>query len=160
MSTAPRSFTLGSLAEAEAAVEYFNAFHDGFIRRLEVVSFDRFESRDAQHTSGRLDLILRFAHWNYDFAAGARPHEQEIEAVFHQVRDLAIGFGGRETDWSIKRLVITGGTRAKTYPPSEHEPCLRAVLVQPRLLDWKEWREHEDLVFTFADGTIRELPLT
>lgn len=155
----PRSFPLGTLAEAEAAVEHFNAFHDGFLRRLSIVSFDRFEDRDTQHTSGRLDLVIRFAHWNYDLAHGARPHGQEVEGRFHRVRDLEIRFGGRETDWSVKRLVVSEALRPRTHPSEPPEPCLRTMLIQPRLRDWREWVESEDLVFTFTGGSIRELPL-
>jgi hypothetical protein len=153
-----RSFSLATIAEARAAVEYFNAFHDGFIRQLQVLSHDRFTARGEHHCSGRLDLVVRFAHYNYDFEHGLRAHTQEVEAEFHGVRDLSAQFSGRETEWSVKWLEITAATRAKTYPPSEQEPCLRAVLVQPRLRDWKEWLEHEDLAFTFTGGSIRELP--
>jgi hypothetical protein len=41
----------------------------------------------------------------------------------------------------------------------EEEACLRAVLVQPRLRDWTQWVESEDVTFTFTTGRIRELPL-
>jgi hypothetical protein len=153
------SLSLGTIEEATAAVEYFNGFHDGFIRNLQVIAFDTFEDRDTQYCSGRLDLRIRFAHWNYDFAHGARPHLQEVEAEFEHVRDLEIRFGGRETDWSIKRLLVSEGRRARTSPVREEEACLRAVLVQPRLRDWTQWVESEDVTFTFTTGRIRELPL-
>ena len=45
-------------AEAEALLEYFNGFHDGFIKQLTLISHDYFEARGIQVCSGRLDLDL------------------------------------------------------------------------------------------------------
>jgi hypothetical protein len=44
--------------EAEAVLEYFNGFHDGFIKQLTLTSHDYFEARGTQVCSGRLDLEL------------------------------------------------------------------------------------------------------
>jgi hypothetical protein len=56
---------LKTAEEAAAILEYFNGFHDGFIKRLTLNSFDYFESRGVQACSGRLDLELVIAHYNY-----------------------------------------------------------------------------------------------
>jgi hypothetical protein len=156
--TAAATLPLATLAEARAAIEYFNAFHDGFLRRVTVTSHDRFADRDTQECSGRLDLTLRFAHWNWDFAAGARPHTQEVELELHQVRDLRLAFGGRETDWCVLRVEVTETTRPGANPAAPDEPCLQLVLVQPRLRDGTAWVEHEDLVLTFSGGEARAIP--
>ena len=46
------------LGEAKAVLDYFNGFHDGFIKQLSIISHDSFEERHVQSASQRLDLQL------------------------------------------------------------------------------------------------------
>jgi hypothetical protein len=57
--------TLKTPEEAAAILEYFNGFHDGFIKQLILSSYDYFERRGVQACSGRLDLEVVIAHYNY-----------------------------------------------------------------------------------------------
>lgn len=158
MSAALHSFSLDTFAGARAGIEHFNAFHDGFVRRIEIVSADEFVDRDTQRCSGCLDLTIRFAHWNYDFAAGARPHHQEVEATFHHVRDLAMGVTGAATDWSILRMAIAEAEALTTHDGGDEAARLRVELWQHRFVD-SAWQEHSDLVFTCSGGLLRELSM-
>ena len=69
-----------TLNEALGLLDYFNGFHDGFIKRLSILSRDEFASRGEQHCWGELVLEVTFAHYNYQ--DGKRPHDQLVEARF------------------------------------------------------------------------------
>jgi len=134
------------LGEAKAVLDYFNGFHDGFIKRLSVISHDSFEERHVQSASQRLEVQITFAHHNYQ--QGARPANQLVTASFHSVMDLSVTFSGLLYEWSVYELFIVGTTR--TLEDSRTEPCLKASLLQSRLTDNREWQRHEDLEFTFS----------
>jgi hypothetical protein len=137
-------FEIGSVADAEAALRYFNGFHDGFIRELTLTSQDRFRARGVHEMSGRLDLLIRFAHYNY--REGEPPADQVVEARFLEVRDLVADFPLRHDEWAIMGLDIEGVTQSR----------LRARLHLDRLVDG-EWRSCEGLSFTFHRAELHEV---
>jgi len=67
-----------SLDEAKTVLDYFNGFHDGFIKQLTVISHDKFESRGVQASGERLTLEITFAHYNYQ--QDTKPADQRIRA--------------------------------------------------------------------------------
>jgi hypothetical protein len=143
-----------TLNEALGLLDYFNGFHDGFIKQLSILSRDEFVSRGEQHCSGELGLEIVFAHYNYE--DGKPPHDQLVEARFEGVKELAIDFSGISYEWAIDSLMI-----AEIERPREGggvEPCMRAILVQQRLDESRTWVRHEDVTFTFRDCSFRELP--
>lgn len=142
-----------TIAEANEVLDYFNGFHDGFIKRLTVVSHDEFEDRETQQCRGAFDLELVFAHCNYQ--ADTQPHDQLIEARFSRVKDLSIAFSGQSYEWAIANLSFTETTRSRE--DGSVEPCLKATLLQHRLTDGREWVIHEDLSFTFTEATFDEV---
>ena len=142
---------LGTAGEAEAALEYFNAFHDGFIRELVLRSHDRFEARGVHQVSGRLDLELLLAHYNY--GRGEPPADQLIRARFQRVSALRAEVPFAHGEWSIDRVEIEAGSRDGVYGT---EPCLVARIVHHRLVDGG-WTAAEGLRFAFAEGTVEEL---
>ncbi len=142
---------IATAADADAALEYFNAFHDGFIRRLTLRSHDRFEARGAQRMSGRLDLAVLFAHYNY--RNGEPPADQLVRARFHQVRDLLLDLPQRHGEWSIDRVEIGSATRAA---PAGEEACLLLRLMQHHLVDGA-WTTREALRFSFLDAALDEV---
>ena len=77
---------VASPEEAEAVLDYFNGFHDGFIKRLTLISHDYFEARGVQVCSGHLDLEVEIAHYNY--RDGEPPATQVVQARFTHVRHL------------------------------------------------------------------------
>jgi hypothetical protein len=140
-----------TLAEATAALEYFNAFHDGFIRELTLRSHDRFEARGVHAMSGRLDLDIRFAHYNY--REGEPPADQMIRATFRQVRDLETDIPHWHGEWSIDRVEIE---RAVRRAGAGQEACLLGRIVHHRLVDGA-WTTHQGIRFTFAEAEMEEL---
>jgi hypothetical protein len=135
-----------SAEQAAAVVEYFNGFHDGFIRRLSLISHDTFEDRDTHLTTGLLDLEVLFAHSNYH--DGRPPFDQLVHARFSAVRDLRMDFTGQPADWPITNLHLE--IDASTI--STEAPRLHARLIQPRLVDNSRWEHVEALTFSFQSG--------
>lgn len=133
-----------TVSEAEAALRYFNGFHDGFIRRLTLHSHDRFEARGVHQVSGRLDLELLFGHYNY--RDGEPPADQLVEARFYQVRDLVTDISHRHGEWSIDRVLIEAS-----------EPGLETRVVLHRLAEGR-WSTHEAIRFAFRQAEFTESP--
>jgi hypothetical protein len=144
-------FAVASAKEASAVVEYFNAFHDGFIRRFTLISHDTFEDRDTHVTTGPLDLEILLAHANY--RDGRPPFDQAVHARFGGVRDLRVAFTGRPTDWPITSLHLEGDATSDSTVGQR----LRARLIQPRLVDNSSWEHVESVAFTFDSAEFREL---
>jgi hypothetical protein len=145
--------TVTTAEEATAVLDYYNAFHDGFVRRLAVASHDVFEAVGVQAHRGALDLEMLIAHYNYQ--SGTKPATQEVRATFRGVRDLVVSFSGLAYEWSINRLDLAGASRK--LEDGRLASCLLAVLVQPRLSPAREWQLHEDVTFTFESAEFEEL---
>ncbi len=145
------SHLVTNLEEARSVLEYFNGFHDGFIKKLVLISPDEFKDRGHQACSGDLTLEITFAHYNYQ--GDNRPFNQMVQGKFHRVKELSIAFSGFSYEWSINSLAISQATR-----PNEAggvEKCLKAVITQPRLVDGK-WELNEDFSFTFLEAEFAE----
>ncbi len=142
-----------TLEEAKAALDYFNGFHDGFIKTLSVISHDVFEARGVQASSARLDLEIIFAHYNYQ--QDTRPADQRITARFFEVMDLSVDFSGQLHEWSVYEMFIADARRV--LEEGREEACLKAALVQSRLMDNREWQRHEDVSFTFRRAEFVEV---
>ena len=138
------TFTIATPAQADAALEYFNGFHDGFIRELTLRSHDRFEARGVHEISGRLDLEIVFAHYNY--RSGEPPADQLVRARFDAVAGLVADFPLAQGEWSIDRLELG---------PDGHGGLL-ARLHQHRLIDGA-WTTREGLRFTCRRAELEEL---
>jgi hypothetical protein len=144
-------FVVAGTEEATAAVEYFNGFHDGFIRRLSLTSHDTFEDRDTHVITGLLDLEILFAHSNY--REGFPPFDQLVEARFAGVRDLRMNFTGLPADWPI----INFHLECDSSPTSTGRSWLRARLIQARLVDNSRWEHVEAVTFSFHSAEFREV---
>lgn len=142
-------FVVAGTEEATAAVEYFNGFHDGFIRRLSLISHDTFEDRDTHVTTGLLDLEILFAHSNY--RDGLPPFDQLVEARFAGVRDLRMNFTGLLTDWPITNFLL------ESDPSPTGRSRLRARLTQPRLVDNSRWEHVAAVTFSFRSADFHEV---
>ena len=142
--------TLRTPEEATAILAYFNGFHDGFIRQLTLNSYDYFERRGVQACSGRLDLELVIAHYNY--REGEPSADQLVLAHFTHVRDLRAHMPGKAAEWTITNAHFEHGVR-----PSDltEEPCFHARFLQNRL-DEDQWVHHQALGFSFREAEFQE----
>lgn len=151
-------FEVSSAAEAAAAIEYFNAFHDGFVAELRLTSHDSFPERGVQEAGGGLDLELVFAHYNYE--RDTRPADQRIRASFRVVMYLATEVTGLGTESSITHVEVTDTTRS--HDDGREEACLRASVVAARLEGSpadgvQAWGHVEQIAFTFSSAVFEEL---
>jgi hypothetical protein len=144
------SLIVATPEQAEAVLEYFNGFHDGFIRRLTLVSYDYFEARGVQACSGRLDLELEIAHYNY--RNGEPPADQVVHACFKHVRHLHADMPGNAAEWSLANVHFELGTRPTIRT---EEPCFYARFMQNRL-DSGEWVIYAALGFSFREARFGE----
>ena len=108
--------------EAAAILEYFNGFHDGFIKQLTLNLYDYFERWGVQACSGRLDLELEIAHYNY--RDGEPPADQVVHARFTHVRDLQADMPGRTAEWTIMNVCISGPAFALRIWPKNRASAL------------------------------------
>ncbi len=144
-------FDVTDVQSGTAAVEYFNAFHDGFVKELRFSSRDRFPERGVHTTEGLPDLEVTFAHYNYE--RDTRPADQLVRATFRGVMNLTTDLTGLGTESAVKYVAIEDATRRRD--DGSEEPCLRAVVVAARLADG-DWTEVESIRFTFEHATIEE----
>lgn len=136
--------------EAAAVLEYFNGFHDGFIRRLTLSSYDYFERRGVQACSGRLDLDLVIAHYNY--RNGEPPADQVVNARFSHVRHLHADMPGNVAEWTITNVHFDRGVRPTDWA---EEPCFYARFLQNRL-EGDQWVHRLALGFSFRKAEFYE----
>jgi hypothetical protein len=141
---------LRTTEEAVTILEYFNGFHDGFIKHLTLNSYDYFERRGVQACSGRLDLEMVIAHYNY--REGEPPADQLVQARFTHVRNLRVDMPGKAAEWTIMNVHFQRGVR-----PSDlaEEPCFHARLLQNRL-DEDRWVHYQALGFSFLEAEFYE----
>jgi hypothetical protein len=142
--------TLRTPEEAATILTYFNGFHDGFIKQLTLNSYDYFERRGVQACSGRLDLELVIAHYNY--REGEPPADTLVLAHFTHVRDLRMNLPGKAAEWTIMNAHFEHGVR-----PAEvaEESCFHARLLQNRL-DEDRWVHYQALGFSFREAEFHE----
>ncbi len=153
MKSEPVALEVRSVEDAARVLEYFNAFHDSFIRQLEVRSHDLFEARGVQVCSGHLDLELVFAHYNYQ--ADRKSHAQRVSARFFHVSELAANFSGRSHEWTVYELEIRPAAPGERDEPVDRP--LEAVLRQSRWQVGADWVRSDDLKFRFQYAEFREL---
>ena len=137
-------FEVTDYAAATRALDYFNGFHDGFIRELRVTTHDRFVERGVHETAGPVDLEIVFAHYNYE--RDTRPPDQLIRATFRGVTALAVDIAGRPTETAIRSVEIEAAEGAQTA----------SVLVS-RLTEEREWIAHTAVAFRFDSASFEEL---
>jgi len=146
-------YIINNLGEAEAALDYFNGFHDGFIKQLTLISHDQFEARGVQAGGGGLRLKITFAHYNYQ--QDSKPVDQLIKTSFFKVMNVAIDFSGLSYEWSVNHLNFFETQRA--LEDGQEVACLGLSLVQSRLNPRREWELHDDVRCTFSRAEFEEL---
>lgn len=156
--TAPRrQFEVNSAADGNSVLDYFNGFHDGFIRRIEIVSHDRFEEIGAQTADGIYDVTIDFSHYNYRCGEDPfHPIDQIVEAGFSDVEDILVDLAREYLGSPITALYIEAERRRRNLMP-EPEGCLALFWGRQRYVE--EERRHEfkkERLFTFSRAEFRE----
>jgi hypothetical protein len=153
------SFAVSSEASALKVLDYFNGFHDGFMKRMVIQSEDRIEEDLSQTCTGVFDVEIDFAHYNYpDGAAPFHPSGHIVRAQFHHVQDILIDLGGKFLGNTIIALSIAAASRRKGGETAT-EPCLGLRLARHYYLEEERRFElRETQLFTFTGATFVEAP--
>jgi hypothetical protein len=153
------SFVVSSEETAARTLDYFNGFHDGFMKRIVLESQDRINEDLSQTCTGMFDVEIDFAHYNY--AKGAEPfhpHNQMVSAEFRNVQDILAEFRDGFLGNTIISLSITSVNRRRAGQlATEH--CLGLSLARHYYLeDQRRYELRESQLFTFTDATFFEQP--
>jgi hypothetical protein len=157
----PRVYKVSNVREAQQTLELFNYFHDGFIRRVELFSHDRFEQNGPSFTdrahvcTGMFDVTLDIAHYNY--GPGDQPHNRLILCRFEEVQSFLLDLRAHQLhDWPITRIDIAEVGRQRAGLPGEREKALEVRLLRPRLVEGSRWESQEQILFSFARAVFEE----
>ena len=157
----PKACKVSNVRDAQQMLERLNYFHDGFIRRVELFSRDRFEQNgpaftDRAHVcTGMFEVTLDVAHYNY--GPGDQPHNRLIQCRFEDVQSFLLDLRAHQLhDWPITRIDISEVGRPRTGVPGEREKALEVRLLRPRLVDGSRWESQEQTLFSFARAMFEE----
>jgi hypothetical protein len=151
-------FTVTSAEEAAAALDHFNAFHDGFIKRLTLTSHDVIAADLSQVCTGLFDAEMDLAHYNYgDGKTPFRPANQIVRATFRGVHDIVLDLRAGFIGNTITRFAVTEGRRER-FTPAGVEACLILRLARSFYLKESDrWELRESDVFSFESATFEEV---
>ena len=158
MTDAPVHFEIATLEEATAAVEFFNGFHDGFMKRIEISSRDEITEDLGQTCSDVFDVEIHFAHYNYRaHGVPLQPHTRIIRAIFEGVQDIALDLNRGFVGNSITFIEIEAAERVAGGTTSR-EPCLELKLGRNFLREpERHWEPRVATLFSFARAVFREV---
>jgi len=153
------SFSVSSVEEATTVIDYFNGFHDGFMKRIAITSQDEIGEDRSQSCTGAFDVEIEFAHYNYQRGQEPlQPYGQIVHASFHNVQDLFCDFREGFLGNTIICLAITAWNRRKGGS-SATERCLELRLTRSYYFEeYRRYERRESPLFTFTDATFREQP--
>lgn len=142
--------------DAKTILQFYNSFHDGFIKSICLKSNDHFKPNKDQICSGSFDVSIDFAHHNYN--EGKPKYNQMIHADFKDVKDFILNAEGvKKYDWSINAIIIERSKRISENTKKCYESCFVFKVVH-ECLDAKsnEWNNVEKELFTFSEAKFKE----
>jgi hypothetical protein len=142
---------VSSVDEAREVLDYFNGFHDGFMKRIAIVSHDDIDEEYAQSCTGRFDVEIDFAHYNYRF------DDRIIRAGFRDVQDIFCDFSEGYVGSTILGLYVNAANRRQGGTTTV-EPAMALSLERSFLLEQhRRWENRRMQFFTFSTATFHEL---
>ena len=93
MYTIEKPFIIDSEDEAVKILDYFNGFHDGFIKKITLESNDYFSQDDMDDIMSRSqsvteDIVLKLDIAHYNYGAGGPPVNRGVCLLFKDFYDL------------------------------------------------------------------------
>lgn len=151
------SSRVSSVEEAAKVLEYYNGFHDGFMKRIVIDSRDEIHADLSQSCTGVFDVEIDFAHYNYQRGAEPfRPHNQIVRAEFRNVQDIFCDFREGFLGNTIISLSIASVSRRKGGEATA-EQCLGLRLGRHFYLEeYRRFEFRESQLFTFTEATFVE----
>ncbi len=136
-------------SEVAEVDSYFNGFHDGFVKDLRLRSHDLFVREEdgpfgiAHQLTGRFDLELNIAHYNY--ALGTQPHDRVVHCIFRNITDFRLDLTGRRAEeWPIK--VVEFVPAAGRF----------VLVILWGLFDGQSWGTQRSEICTFEEAELEE----
>lgn len=153
------SFTVTSPETAAGALDYFNGFHDSFMKRIVIESQDRIEEDLGQTCTGLFDVEIDFAHYNYaDGSAPFHPYNQIIRANFRNVQDILADFQVAYLGNTVMSLSVANSSRRRAGQIAA-ENCLGLRVGRHCYMEnERRYELREAQWFTFADAVFEEQP--
>ncbi|MGQ0603499.1 MAG: hypothetical protein ACT4QE_17605 [Anaerolineales bacterium] len=146
-------YQIETIQQARETLEYFNYFHDGFIKKLTLVSHDEFEADGSQVCTGTFDVEIEFAHYNY--TKSQVPHNQIVAARFVDTCGFWLDLTKMSFEWSIQSFEIEVAERNRVLSDGT-EPCFLVKLVRDVLDASRNWQKQESNLFTFKRAIFSE----
>ncbi len=149
---------ISSIDDGRLVLDYFNGFHDGFMKRIEIVSHDEIDSEHGQRCTGVFDVEIDFAHYNY--AAGDdpfHPYNQIVRARFRDAHDIFCDLQSGYLGNTIAALTVTPKLRVTTLGGAPEE-CVGLQLARNFFLEQhRRFELRQSELFTFKDAVFEEL---
>lgn len=148
--------------DSHRILDHFNGFHDGFIHKLILRSYDEFQREgpdvtDIVHQStGLFDVRIDIAHYNY--GQGTQPHDRIVRCFFKNVQGFCLDLRSRKSyEWPITNVEIPAGTRA--VESGESEACFLLNILWSKLVD-QSWEVYTTQLLTFQEAEFEERTLS
>ena len=153
------NFDISSTGEAAKALDYFNGFHDGFMKRIIITSRDEIDENHGQSCNGVFDVEIDFAHYNYRHGDEPfHPYNQIIHAGFRNAQNIFCDFNEGFLGNTIISLSIVPENR-RVGGTTSTEECLSLRLGRHFYMEEnRRFEFRESSLFTFTDATFREQP--
>ena len=138
-----KEFYINSIKNTSEVLEYFNGFHDSFIKAITIRSLDEITPDKNQICTGLFDITLTIAHYNYN--KGKPPFNQLVQLNFSDSRNINMNFHNiGSCDWNIDSIEI-----------KKTKESLLCVL-QRNIFNGKKWTKQQHNLFLFSDVKIIE----
>jgi hypothetical protein len=152
--------SITSEKQAAEVLKYFHDFHDGFIKRIELVSQDTFEQNGPEDSgyshvcTGRFNLILDIAHYNYGH--GRHPLNRLVCLEFSDVQDFCLDLHNHACqEWDIYEIHINSITRPINILGAT-EDAFKLLLTRSFYVEDTGWEQRQQTFFSFKHAIVEE----
>ena len=153
--------SIESEEQAKEVLKYFHGFHDGFLKRIELVSQDTFAQNGPEDIgyshvcTGRFNLFLDIAHYNYGH--GRHPFNRLVCFEFHDVQDFCLDLHNHTYyEWDIYEIHINSVTRPIVDSIDAFEDALELLLTRSFIDGESSWEQRQQSLFSFKQAIVEE----
>jgi hypothetical protein len=126
------------------------------MKRISIVSQDDIDEEYGQSCSGRFDVEIDFAHYNYRFD-DRPPHDQIVRAVFRDVQDIFCDFSEGYVGNTVLGLYVNAANRRRGGTTSVESSMVLSLERAFLLEQHRRWENRRMEFFTFSGATFSEL---
>jgi hypothetical protein len=152
--------SIESEQQAAEVLKYFHDFHDGFIKRIELVSQDSFRQEGPEHPgpshvcTGEFNLSMDIAHFNY--GPINQPFNRLVCIEFRDVRDFSLDLRDHSLyHWDISAIHINSVTRPLNILGAT-EAAFELLLTRSFYVEDTGWEQRKQTLFSFKSAIAKE----